>query len=243
MVPKKGKCKAKDLTSMTAVILAGGMGTRLRPVVANRPKVLAPVRRRPFLAYLLDQLAAADLKYVVLSTGYMAEQVHAAFGNTYGRLQLVYSQETEPLGTAGALRLTMPLLKSDPVLVMNGDSFCQVNLRNFWVWHCKLGANATMVLAKGSNTAHYGQVDVDRDGFVTRFIEKGGTDTPGWINAGIYLLSHSFILTIPSNGAVSLEREIFPAWIGRGLYGYRNGGHFLDIGTPEAYATAQSFFN
>lgn len=232
----------QDLAGVTAAILAGGLGTRLRSVVADRPKVLAEVRGRPFLAYLLDQLAAAGVRYVVLCIGYLSEQVRAAFGGLYGSLHLVYSQESSPLGTAGALRLALPLFKSDPVLVMNGDSFCRVDLRDFWTWHQARGANATLLLTEVPDTSRYGRVNVDADGLVLSLDEKGGNSGSGWINVGIYLLSHRFLLTIPADGAVSLEREVFPAWIGRGLYGYRSEGCFLDVGTPEAYALAEGFF-
>ena len=231
-----------DLASVTAAILAGGMGTRLRSVVADRPKVLAEIRGRPFLAYLLDQLAGAGVRTVVLCTGYLGEQVQAMFGDSYGSLRLVYSQESSPLGTAGALRLALPLFKAETVLVMNGDSFCEANLRAFWAWHCARSADATLLLTRMLDTKRYGRVHVDEDGLVLRFDEKGQNGGPGWINAGIYLLNRRLLLTIPSSGAVSLEREMFPAWIGRGLYGYRSEGRFLDIGTPEAYILAERFF-
>src|SRR5437899_2628493 len=110
--------------SLSAAILVGGLGTRLRGIVADRPKVLAEVRGRPFLAYLLDQLVASGFQDVVLCTGYRSEQVKEVFGDGYGPLRIVYSEETVPLGTAGALRLALPLLQSETILVMNGDSFC-----------------------------------------------------------------------------------------------------------------------
>ena len=232
----------RDLTGVTATILAGGLGMRLRPVLPDQPKVLAEIRGRPFLSYILDQLVAANISSVVLCTGYKGEQVKAALGDSYGRLRLIHSQEPSPLGTAGALRMALPHLNSDPVLVMNGDSFCDVNLKTFWGWHCAHGASATLALAKVDDTSLYGRVQVDPGGSVIRFDEKGPQSGPGWINAGIYLLTRPFLQTIPADGAVSLEREIFPAWIGRGFYGYPSEGCFLDIGTPEAYATADRFF-
>jgi D-glycero-alpha-D-manno-heptose 1-phosphate guanylyltransferase len=231
-----------SLTTLTAVILAGGFGTRLRSVIADRPKALAEVRGRPFLAYVLDQIAAAGFNLVVLCTGYMGEQVRATFGDTYENLHLAYSQEVSPLGTAGALRLALPLVTSDPVLVMNGDSFCEANLRTFRAWHGAQGAAGTLLLSKTLDTRRYGQVEVDANGVIWRFAEKGSRSEAGWINAGIYLLTRHLLHTIPVNSAVSLEREMFPVWSSRGLYGYRSEGRFLDIGTPEAYATAEQFF-
>lgn len=232
----------QDLVSVTAAILAGGLGTRLRSVVANRPKVLVEIHGRPFLAYLLDQLAAAGIRYVVLCTGYLGEQVQAAFGDSYGGLHLVYSQESSPLGTAGALRLALPLLSSDTALVMNGDSFCQVDLSAFWTWHCAKEAGASLLLTKVSDTSRYGRVQVEPDGQMLSFAEKSETSGSGWISAGIYLIRQDLLRTIPLGRVVSIEKEMFPAWVGQGLYGYRSEGRFLDIGTPEAYNVAEQFF-
>src|SRR5689334_3321740 len=117
-----------DFQSHTAAILVGGLGTRLRSLIADRPKPLAEVHGRPFLIYLLDQLAAAGLHEIVLCSGYRAEQIEAALGDHYKALNLHYSQETELLGTAGALRLALPLLKSNTVVVLNGDSMCECDL-------------------------------------------------------------------------------------------------------------------
>src|SRR5262245_1101203 len=177
-----------NLANITAVILAGGLGTRLRSVVADRPKALAKVQGRPFLAYLLDQVAAAGIKRVVLCTGYLGEQVQGTFGDTYKALRLAYSQESSPLGTAGALRLALPVLESDAVLGMNGDSFCETNFSTFWTWHCMREADATLRLTEVANTRRYGRVQVDANGRVLGFDEKGDTNGPGWVNAGIYLL-------------------------------------------------------
>jgi NDP-sugar pyrophosphorylase family protein len=230
-----------------AVILAGGLGTRLRSVVADQPKVLAPVLGRPFITYLLDQVAQAGIRGVVLCTGYLGEQVQAALGNNYGPLNLVYSQETELMGTAGALRLALPLLKTDPVLVLNGDSYCEADLPAFYHQHQAVKANASLLLVYLSDTRRYGRVDIDEDGRVLRFEEKGQS-TSGWINAGIYLLSRVFLQAIPTGRVVSLEKEVFPAWLGRGLYGFSSRladsrERFLDIGIPEDYAAAEQFFH
>jgi NDP-sugar pyrophosphorylase family protein len=231
-----------SLASVTAVILAGGLGTRLRSAVADRPKVLAEVLGRPFLAFLLDQLQAAGVRRVVLCTGYRGEQVEAAFGTSYGTLQLLHAQEPVPLGTGGALRRALPVFRSDPVLVMNGDSFCDAALQDLWSGHLSRGAAATLLLSQVPDTTRYGRVQIQDDGRVVRFDEKASAGGPGWINAGIYVLSSALMRQIPQDRPVSLEREIFPAWIGRGLYGYRSQSRFLDNGTPESYAAAEEFF-
>lgn len=234
--------QTKALSSITAVVLAGGLGTRLRSVVNDRPKVLAEIRGQPFLTYLLDQLASAGVRNVVLCTGYLGEQVRATFGDTYDNIRLIYSQESAPLGTAGALRLALPLFKSDSVLVMNGDSYCDVEVRPFRDWHFQREAHASMVLVEVADVGQFGSVEVDPLGKVMGFKEKNMTRRAGWINAGVYMVAVSLVESIPKVGAVSLERTMFPAWIHHGLYGYRSEGKFLDIGTPEKFALAEQFF-
>ncbi len=233
----------QNLSNITTIILAGGLGTRLRSVVTDRPKVLAEIRNQPFLSYLLDQVSKAGVREVVLCTGYLGEQVRSYFGESYKGTRLAYSQELSPLGTAGALRLAMPLFSSAPVIVMNGDSYCKVDLHAFFAWYQeRQQENAALVLTEVPDTDRYGRVNVDAEGLVGSFTEKGNETGPGWINAGIYLLSNRLLETIPAKGTVSLEREVFPRWIGHGLCGYQTKGEFLDIGTPESYALAEQFF-
>jgi D-glycero-alpha-D-manno-heptose 1-phosphate guanylyltransferase len=230
------------LTGTTAVILAGGLGTRLRSVVADRPKVMAEVWGKPFLAYLLEQVAGSGVQYVVLCVGYASEQIQAAFGNAFAGMELTYSQESTRLDTAGALRLALPQFRSDSVLVMNGDSFCEVSLGDLWNWHNARQATGTLVLVETPNVARYGSVAFTPEGKITGFQEKRSDPAAGWINGGLYLLGRALIEKIPAGRAVSLEKELFPAWIEQGLYGYRSLGRFLDIGTPETYAQAEEFF-
>jgi NDP-sugar pyrophosphorylase family protein len=231
-----------EFAGVAVAILAGGLGTRLRPALPGCPKALATVGERPFLAYLFDQLVAAGTRQVVVCTGYLGDQIARTFGESYRTLRLSYSREITPLGTAGALRLALPMLGSNPVLVMNGDSYCNTNLREFWLWHGNRQAKATLLLAATVDPKRFGLVQIDCDGKVTEFIEKGGSQGSGWINAGIYLLDREFLAEIPENRAASLEREVFPNWISRGLYGFRSEGRFIDIGTPEAYACSEAFF-
>lgn len=231
-----------SLANVTAAILAGGLGTRLRPVLTDRPKALAEVRGRPFLTYLLDQLADAGITRGVLCTGHLGDQVQAQFGDAYRTLALKYSPEPAPLGTAGALRLALPLIDSSVVLALNGDSFCDANLNLFWDWHCRRAARASLLLIRVPDSGRYGQVQVQANDVISGFKEKQDRGEPGWINAGLYLMDRQLLADIPSGRAVSLEHEIFPGWVGRGLYGYQSEGRFLDIGTPEAYAEAQKFF-
>jgi len=224
------------------VILVGGKGTRLQSVVPDRPKVLVAVNGRPFLAYLLDQIAAAGVAHVILCVGYRGEQVQAAFGDTYAGMCLTYSQEKTLLGTGGALRLALPLISSEMFITMNGDSFCELNLTDLWVWHHARQAKTTLVLTHKSDTARYGRVTLSTDGKISDFEEKGSTVGAGWVNAGIYVFNSELVRAIPSGRAVSLEHEVFPGWVGQRLYGYQSHGRFLDIGTPESYAQANALF-
>jgi NDP-sugar pyrophosphorylase family protein len=232
----------KELEHVTAAILAGGLGTRLRSVVADRPKVLAEVKGRPFVEYLLDQLCVAGVKRVVLCTGYMGDQVEQLLGARYRSLELLYSREPSPLGTGGALRLALPMLTTESILVMNGDSYCDAQLDAFAIWHTARSAIATILLAEMEDTRRYGRVQTDDEGRLTRFEEKATAIGSGWVNAGTYLLHRDLIETIPSNRVVSIERQVFPVWIGRGLHGYRSEGRLMDIGIPDAYRQANTEF-
>jgi len=227
-----------QLSEITAAVLAGGLGTRLREVVADRPKVLAEVNGRPFLAYLLDRIADAGIRRVVLCTGYMAERVCDAFGGSYREMELCYSQEVEPLGTGGALRLALPFLSSNPLLVMNGDSFCDADLGVLLDRHIAALATASLTLVRVVDSSRYGSVDTKENGEVTNFTEKGLRQGEGIINAGIYLLDRTVVAAIPEGRAVSLEREVFPHLISKGLYGFYQHAGFIDIGVPSDYQAA-----
>lgn len=231
-----------SLKDTTAVILAGGLGTRLREVVADRPKVLAEVNGRPFLASLLDRLVDAGIRRVVLCTGYMAELVSDTFGDEYRGVALLYSIEQTALGTGGALRLALPLITSDPALIMNGDSFCDADLPLFACQHHSADAKASLVLTEVEDVTRYGSVDVDLSGTVLSFREKGRQSGKGLINAGIYMMDRQVIETIQSGSAVSLEREVFPQLTGKGLYAFPQKGRFIDIGTPSDYHAAAFFW-
>lgn len=232
-----------DLSGIPAVILAGGMGTRLREVVADRPKVMAEVNNRPFITYLLDQLAATGVTNVVLCTGYLADQVSTVLGDCYRGMQLCYSVEPSPLGTGGAIRQALPLFSSFPILVLNGDSYFDLNLLSFASKHRESGATASLALVTVADVSRYGAVDITDDHAITRFEEKGNQKGTGLINAGIYLLEQAAVEAMPPDSAVSIERELLPALIGRGLYGFPQSGKFLDIGLPADYRDADSFFN
>jgi NDP-sugar pyrophosphorylase family protein len=230
------------LERMTAAILAGGLGTRLRPLVADRPKVLAEVHGRPYLTFLLDQLADAGIRETVLLTGYRGNQVYQAVGERHGDMRLIHSPEPRPLGTGGALRHALAKLASPVVLLLNGDSWCDVDLAAFWNFHRHSGAGLSLVVVQAGDPSRYGQVQVGKGGAVQAFIEKRG-GAGGWINAGVYLLSRRWIEDIPPERPLSLERDLVPDWLAqrRKVFAFRHAGRFLDIGTPASYQAAETF--
>jgi NDP-sugar pyrophosphorylase family protein len=221
-------------------VLCGGLGTRLRSAVSDRPKSMAPVAGRPFLELLLADLRRQGIRRAVLGTGYLSEQVRDHFGDGSGvGLGIGYSVETEPLGTGGALRLAASEL-SDPALVLNGDSFVDFELSALTRTLRETDASFVMALQAVPDVGRYGSVTLGEEGRVEAFVEKGGASGPGLINAGVYLVRREAIDAIPEGRKVSLETEVLPGLIGRSLRGVVCSGRFIDIGVPEDYRRAQT---
>jgi mannose-1-phosphate guanylyltransferase len=227
-----------------AVILAGGLGTRLGSLVREVPKPMLDVNGRPFLEYLIAQLRSQGYRRVVICTGHLGDMVRAHFGSGDSwRIAIDYSQESQPLGTAGALKLAEPLLEGDRWLVMNGDSFFDVSLTRLVDAHLAAAAMATMALASESERARYGGVALASGTEVAAFVEKdagehvsdAGSGGALFINAGIYVIERPVLQLIAAGRQVSLERDVFPRLVGRGLHGLPLDGAFTDIGVPEAY--------
>ncbi|HKM53107.1 MAG TPA: sugar phosphate nucleotidyltransferase [Isosphaeraceae bacterium] len=230
------------MVDVPALILAGGLGTRLEGVVTGIPKVLAPVRGRPFLSYLLHQVQAAGVREVVLCTGYRADQVFKTFGTRHEELSLRYSSESRPLGTAGAIRQAIGLVEAERLLVLNGDSYIHNPLEEFHRWHLARESSfpGSLLLTWTENSARFGTVELGPRAAIRSFHEKRGLSQAGWINGGVYLLRRSLLESIPPNRVISLENQVFPDWIRFGLGGYTTRARFIDIGTPESYAEAGS---
>ena len=221
---------------MRAVILAGGLGTRLGAVLGDRAKPLMPVAGRPFVAYLLQRLARQGVAEAILCVGHRADLVRAALGDGLaGGPRLRYSEERELLGTGGALKLAADLIGPEPFFVLNGDSFFAADLPALRRAHDARGALATLALAKVLDVGRYGAVEMGPDGAIRRFAEKGAAGT-GVINAGVYVFGRAVLDAIPPGRVVSLERDVFPGLVGRGFYGVPGAGYFVDIGVPEDYA-------
>jgi len=226
-----------------AIILAGGKGTRLAEVLPSRQKVTADVAGRPFLHILLEWLTAYGIGRIVLAAGHRSEDVRAAIeGAQIADARIMV--EPAPLGTGGATRFAISGTGSDPVLVMNGDSFAPVDIPALLEKHLESGASATIALVRVPKPGRYGLVESDETGAVRSFTEKpDATPDEGWINAGIYIFRRSVIEALEAGREVSLEREVFPSLIGKGLHSCRFETKFIDIGTPSSFAQAQSFFS
>lgn len=224
-----------------AVLLVGGMGTRLRSVLPHTPKALAAVGQRPFLELLIGQLRHQGIRRLVLCTGYLAEEIEKEFGG--GRLwdlTIEYSKEPSALGTAGAVKFAEPFLHdASEFLVMNGDSFMEMDLRDLIEFHRRCEGIASMAVVRVKNERRYGTVRFASDGRVTGFAEKSDGAPSGFVNAGAYVFSRRIFEHIPE-GPVSLERDVFPKILGQGLYAMEQQGVFIDIGTPEDYTRAQA---
>lgn len=223
---------AQPLADVEAVILAGGLGTRLRSVLPDRPKVMAEVAGRPFLAYQLERLAKTGVVDVVLCVGHLADEVER-FASGFEDVRL--SQESTPLGTAGALGQARHD-KTGTFLVLNGDSFFDVPLDRLLAHHRASGALATIAAARVPDAGRYGSLELDADDRVLRFLEKGGRG-PAVINAGVYVLEPPVLDGLPLDRPTSLERDVFPGLAARGeLVAMPWDGYFVDIGVPDDLA-------
>jgi D-glycero-alpha-D-manno-heptose 1-phosphate guanylyltransferase len=227
------------------IVLCGGLGTRLRSVVPDRPKVLADVAGRPFLSYLLRHLLAQGAPDIVLSGGYRAEQITAYLENERdldAHVRLIV--ESQPLGTGGAIRFAAEAAATPGTLIaLNGDTFFGGSLQDLTRAHQASHARLTMALAYAANVERYGSVAIDpTTGGVLAFTEKGSRGC-GWINAGAYVIEPEVLSEIPLERPMSLEREVLPRLIGRGLHAVAfEGVPFLDIGVPDDLARARQVF-
>lgn len=226
----------------SAFVLCGGLGTRVAGQLGDVPKFLAPVGRRCFADLVFEVLARSGVRRVVLGTGHLAEAIERyVAARPPSDLEVTLSREPTPLGTGGALKLASKLLRDGPFFVLNGDSLATIPLASLTALHQARGAVASLALLHVPDAARFGAVRFEASGAVTHFDEKGAVG-PGWVNAGIYLLEPSVLDLVPEGRSVSLERDVFPELIGRGLFGCALAGEFLDIGTPESLAAAETFF-
>ncbi|MEA2333249.1 MAG: mannose-phosphate guanylyltransferase [Thermoleophilaceae bacterium] len=225
---------------MQALVLAGGEGTRLRPLTYTTPKPVMPLAGRPLLSFMLDWAHAHGVDEVILSCGFLSGGVRRVLGDIYDGMRLRYVVEEEPLGTAGPVRLALDEgLLEERLLVLNGDVLTDIDLTAQLAAHERAGARVTLALHPAEDTSSYGVVPTDAEGRVEAFIEKGEGEPPtNHVNAGAYVIEREVIEAIPAGRAVSFEREVFPKLVGNGLYGHLAEGYWIDIGTPERYLEA-----
>jgi NDP-sugar pyrophosphorylase family protein len=224
-----------------AILLCGGAGLRLRSVIGNAPKGMAEVAGHPFLELLLRQLRRYGFERTILAVGYQKDVIHSHFGDRAFGLRLDYSAESNPLGTGGALRKAARLVRSESVLVMNGDSYTDAELAEFVAGHCEARADVSVVVVPADGRGDCGSVLVDGDGKLVSFEEKKCPFHAPYVNAGIYMVLRPMLYEIPAGVEVSLERELLPRWLQQSKYikGFVCPGRCIDIGTPERYRNAQ----
>jgi mannose-1-phosphate guanylyltransferase len=222
-----------------ALVLAGGEGTRLRPLTYTVAKPVLPLVGRPHIAYVIDWLARHGVDDVIVSCGHLAEGMRNALDELELGVQIRFAEEPDARGTAGAIRFAEDML-SDRFFVLNGDVLCDLDLTAQVKQHESTGARATIALYPVEDPTGYGLVHRHDDGEITEFLEKPESDQidTDEINAGAYLLERLVLDEIPPDRAVSIEREVFPRLIGNGLYGIRQEGYWIDIGTPERFLEA-----
>jgi D-glycero-alpha-D-manno-heptose 1-phosphate guanylyltransferase len=237
-----------------AIILAGGFGTRLREVVSDVPKPMAPVNDKPFLDYLLKYLAHSGIKKVVLSVGYLADKVKKYYGKNFEGITISYSVEKEPLGTGGGIRLAMEQCSTKEVLVLNGDSFFDIDLNNLYTSHTNNKSDFSLAIRQVSNASRYGAVElsifqgglkgISNASRISAFNEKSNFEKAGLINAGVYLLNRNLFLEHTSSAQnFSIEKDFFAAHLkSLTMHGFEMKGYFIDIGIPEDYKQAQNDF-
>lgn len=222
----------------TAIILAGGFGTRLRERVADLPKPMAPVAGKPFLAYLLDRLLQQGFSRAVLSVGYLADSIEDRFGSTYHSIHLIYSREDHPLGTGGAIRQALALCHESSVLVLNGDTYLELDYRQFMRFHELHGGPISLALRHVENAERYGAVKLEGERIIS-FNEKG-VDSAVLVNAGTYAVRTDIFgdYTLPEK--FSFETDFLaPHCPSLHPYGFCTSGYMIDIGIPEDFDRAQ----
>lgn len=227
---------------MQALILCGGLGTRLKEALPNRPKSMAPIRGKPFLEILIRSLKGKGVDDFVLATGHMGEQIEDYCGNgACWDVAVRYSRETRPLGTGGAVKLAEPLLR-DRFLVLNGDTLVEFSPAALEDKLERTGAPLVLAIRREAHPERYGAVETGPDGKVLAFVEKG-VRTGRHINAGVYLVRKEALALMEAGRAVSLEKEWMPRLMEKGIYGVETDGLFIDIGVPEDFRRAQDLLN
>jgi D-glycero-alpha-D-manno-heptose 1-phosphate guanylyltransferase len=224
---------------MEAVILAGGLGTRLSSVLKEVPKPMAPVGERPFLEFLLEWLTGYEISKIIMSVGYKSEIISSFFGIGFNGVPIEYSNEEEPLGTGGGVLKAVEKIEGNDFLVLNGDTYFPVNLHDFRKRHISMKGDITVALKEMHDFSRYGAVDIDMNNSIIRFHEKEFRKT-GLINGGIYLINKDFITGLNLPERFSFEKDVLEKYTDRNIKGMVYQSQFIDIGIPEDYFKAQA---
>lgn len=218
------------------LILCGGLGTRLQSVIPDRPKILAPIGDRTFLDVLLEWVRRQGFFHIIFCVGYRAVDIRNHL--TKATFPIIFSEENEPLGTGGAIKKALPLAEGDDCIIMNGDTLCDIDLKDFVRFHRSHNAPMSMVLSPSSRTDG-GGVALESGGRIVSFEEKAGKTETRYLSAGVYIFGKQIASTMPSQGMFSLELDFFPSLIKRfPCFGYVTAQEAIDIGTPERYYKA-----
>lgn len=232
------------LNETDVVMLCGGSGTRLGAITKDIPKPMATIGNRPFLDILIQHVSSFGFKRFVLCVGYKKEAIEDYFRTHKGGIKIVFSEEREGnlLGTAGAIKNAEKAVESDTFLVMNGDSFADIDFGRFLQFHDKKRAVASLALTKAVQRDDAGRVRMgERDEIIT-FNEKDEIADAAYMNTGVYFFSNAVFRYIPAEARFSLEYDLFPSMIGKGIYGYVVDTEVIDIGTPERLEKAKALF-
>ena len=226
------------------VILCGGLGTRLRKIINDRPKPMAEINKRPFLDVLIDYVSSYGFTRFILCTGYKGDVIRKHYESRNLPLTFLFSEERESLGTAGAIKNAESHIKNHVFLAMNGDSFCNINIRKFIYFHILKNAFASIALVLKELSTDCGTVKLNDTSRITGFHEKIEPMANSFVNAGMYLFNKEVLSLIPANRSYSLEYDLFPAIISiKNVYGFNTNQQLIDIGTPEKYELAKKIFD
>lgn len=222
------------------VVLCGGLGTRLRPAVSDRPKALAMIDGYPFLDFILDHFVRHGIARIILCTGYLGECIDEQYAGFRHPCELVISREPSPMGTAGAVKHAAALIRSDPFMVVNGDSLIDIDPNELLKLHAIKQGWATIVLASADARHDVGFVALDPYGQVTAFSEKRPSQVSAYHNAGVYVFRQAVLREIPERRPLSIELDVLPSLLFRGVFGFVSDAPLYDIGTPERLGTFAS---
>jgi len=231
---------------LTSLILAGGLGTRLRDEVSNVPKPMAPVNEKPFLEYLLTYLSNQGVNNFVISVGYLSDSIKSYFGTSFNGKSIKYSEEIEPLGTGGAILNSLSFFqKTEDFFLVNGDTFFMIDYRKFYTFHKQRKSDLTMAVLKDKDNSRYGKISLDKFSKISSINNQSNNLKESYINGGIYVFNKSIFQEFDKQleKKISFEEDLMSVIFKNfKTYAYKSESDFIDIGVPEDYKIAQSFF-